>query len=379
MPDWSAAMEQTFEYYIVDPGTWKDKELLMNVKSSTINRDSDTETLGSANIETTDTVNECYIRVYLITLQNGIKEKFPLGTFLIQTPSYGHNGKLKSVSMTGYTSLIELKEKQPPLGYYIPEKDKIDGEEVEVNVMDRAYSLTKDNVRAPVIKTENEAINTFPFVADPNDSWLSYLSDFIANQFYVLETYEDGTLKRGKTYKYKFDVDEMGCILFAPEQDTASLQPVWTYTDDNSSILYSDFTMDYDLYGIPNAVEVIYSSGEKQYYAKCVNDREDSPVSTKSRGREILLRVTDPDIVGNPTKDQIEEYADQLLESASSIQYTITYTHGYCPVRVGDCVRINNKRAGINNVKAKVISQSIKCETGCPVTEKAVFTTNLWR
>ena len=31
------------------------------------------------------------------------------------------------------------------------------------------------------------------------------------------------------------------------------------------------------------------------------------------------------------------------------------------------------------DIKAKVISQSIKCEPGCPVSEKAVFTMKLWR
>ena len=24
MPDWTKTMQQTFEYYVVDPGTWKD-------------------------------------------------------------------------------------------------------------------------------------------------------------------------------------------------------------------------------------------------------------------------------------------------------------------------------------------------------------------
>ena len=70
MPDWSASMQQTFEYYIVDPGTWKETKLLDNVKTCTINRDSDTETLGSATIDVTDLVGECYIRAYLVTIQN---------------------------------------------------------------------------------------------------------------------------------------------------------------------------------------------------------------------------------------------------------------------------------------------------------------------
>ena len=44
---------------------------------------------------------------------------------------------------------------------------------------------------------------------------------------------------------------------------------------------------------------------------------------------------------------------------------------------MGDCVRLNYSRAGLTNVKAKVISQSIDCRPGCPVTETAVFTMNL--
>ena len=170
----------------------------------------------------------------------------------------------------------------------------------------------------------------------------------------------------------------MGRILYAPKQDTASLQPVWTYTDDNSSILYPEISIEHDLYGIPNVVEVIYSNGSDQYYHKVVNDDENSPISTVNRGREITHRVTDPDIIGDPTEEQVKDYAEKLLDELSSLEYTISYTHGYCPVRVGDCVRLDYERAELKGVKAKVISQSIQCEPGCPVTEKAVFTVKLW-
>ena len=82
---------------------------------------------------------------------------------------------------------------------------------------------------------------------------------------------------------------------------------------------------------------------------------------------------------GDPTQNQIQEYAESLLKELSSIECSISYSHGYCPVRLGDCVRINYKKAGITDVKAKVVSQSINCTPGCQVTEKAVFTTTLWR
>lgn len=352
MPDWAASMQQTFEYYVVNPNNWKDDYQLKNVKKCSINRDSTVETLGSATIDVTDYVGECYIRTYLITIQNGVREKHPLGTHLVQTPSSTFDGKKRDVSMDAYTPLLELKENPPPLGYSI-----LKGE----NVMENAYRIIREHVRAPVVKTECDKTLFKDFVANTNDTWITFCSDLIANAKYVL------------------DLDELGRVLFAPKQETASLQPMWTFTDDNSSILYPELTLKQDLYGIPNVVEVVYSSGTNYYSARVVNDDSNSPTSTARRGREIIHRVTNPELSGDPTEEQIQLYAENLLKELSTLESTVTYTHGYCPVRVGDCVRLNYTRAGLKNIKAKVISQSIKCETSCSVTEKAVYTTKLWR
>lgn len=351
MADWTKSMQQTYEYYIVDPNTWKDRQRIRNVKSCSISRDEEAETLGSATIELSETIGECYIRAYLVTVQNGVTERHPLATFLVQTPSTKFDGKMHAISIDAYTPLLELKDNQPPIGYYIPKKS---------NIMDMVCKLTQENSRAPVVTAKSDEMLYYDFVADTNDTWSTYLASLMANA------------------KYKFSLDEMGRILFAPNQATSTLQPVWTYNDDNSSILYPDVTVDHDLYGIPNVVEVIYSGGTG-YYARVVNDDPNSPISTVNRGREIKKRVIDPEITGVASQDRIEEYAEQLLKALSTLEYTVTYTHGYCPVRIGDCVRLNYSRAGINNVKAKVIRQDIKCETDCQVTETAVYTTRLWR
>jgi hypothetical protein len=357
MVDWTSSMQQTFEFYSVDPGTWKDVKLINNIKSCTISRDYDADTLGSASIGIDESVGECYVRVYLITIQNGIREKHPLGTFLVQTPSSSFNGKIREVTMDAYSPLLELKENRPPIGYSLNEK---------TNIMDIAFKLTREHVRAPVIEATSDMKLQTDFVSDPNsDTWLTFIRDLIANA------------------KYTFSLDELGRILFSPKQDAASLRPIWTYDDSNSSILYPDMSMDHDLYGIPNVVEVTYSNGRKHYHTRIVNDDPNSPISTVNRGREIVRRVTDPEVNVESANDEaaqrlINEYAERLLRELSSIEYTLSYTHAYCPVRIGDCVRLNYTRAGFTNIKAKVISQSIKCEPGCPVTEKAIFTTNLW-
>lgn len=351
MTDWLSPMQQTFEYYTVNPSTWKDDKRLTTVKSSTISRDSSAETLGSATIDITESLGESYIRVYLVTIQNGLTERHPLGTFLMQTPSSDFDGKVRSVSVDAYTPLIELKEKQPPLGYSIFKAE---------NIMDYAYRIIRENARAPIVMATSDKTLYSDFVANTNDTWMSFLIDLIANA------------------RYEFGLDERGRILFLPKQDTASLQPVWTYNDDNSSILYSDVSLEHDLYGIPNVVEVIYSDGDDSYYAKVVNDDPNSPTSTVNRGREITYRNTNLSLSGIPTQAMVTEYANRLLKSLSSLEYTVKYSHGYCPVRLGDCVRLNYTRAGLKDVKAKVTSQSITCGTGCKVEETAVFTVKLW-
>ena len=351
MIDWTSSMQQTYEYYTVDPKTWKDDKKIGNFTRGSIDRDLDTETLGSATFDMVEFLGECYIRVYLVAVQNGVTYRVPLGTFLIETPSWSFDGKVKSSSVDAYTPLIELKENLPPIGYSLLKED---------NIMDAAYRICREQARAPVVATECDSTLHDDFVANTNDTWLSFTSDLIANA------------------KYEFALDELGRIIFSPKQDTASLQPVWTYNDDNSSILYPDVTFNKDLYGIPNVVEVVYSNGGSNYYARAVNDNPNSPISTVNRGRTITYRETNPSLNGSPTERQTQEYAERLLKELSTLECTVTYSHGYCPVRLNDCVRLNYTRSGLSGIKARVIKQSIECGTSCKVTETAIYTTNLW-
>lgn len=352
MINWVESMQQSFEFYVVDPNTWKDAYLLEDVESCTVNRDESNETLGSATIDCGSLLGECYVRVYLIAIQNGVEYKIPLGTFLTQTPHVGFDGKRPDISLDAYTPLIELKESMPPLGYSLMK---------EQDIMSIAYALCRENMRAPVVEAKSTEKLYADFVSNVTDTWLTFVRDLVSNA------------------KFKLSLDELGRLIFDPVKDVASLRPVWTYDDDNSSILYPSIKDKRDLYGVPNVVEVVYSTDAKHLFSRVVNDDENSPISIVNRGREIVRRVSNPNVIGDPTQEYIDQYAIQLLRDVSCLEHTITYTHGYCPVRIGDCVLLNYEKAGLKNVKAKVISQSIKCETGCPVQETAVYTTKLWR
>lgn len=362
--DWTKPMIQTYEYYIVDPVTWNNKELLDSVISSNVKRDLSQDTLGGIELECATMLPECYVRVYLKTEQNGEENKECLGTFLCQTPKLSFDGRTSKVSIDGYTPLIELKEKNPPIGYYLA---------ANTDILNIVFRIVRENVRAPVVETRNSEILTDGFVSELDDTWFTFLNDLL---LYC---------------NYRFDLDDHNRILFSPIQDVKSLQPVWIYDDDNSSILFPDVNLDRDLYGVPNVVEVVYSIDTDVFFSRAVNDDPSSPISTVNREREIVSRLRDPDILGAPEKNKkmtdeekeifqtvLDNYARQALRDASALECTLTYSHGYNTVRPGDCVLFNYTRSGIIDTKAKVISQSISCVTGCKVEETAVFTTNLW-
>lgn len=353
MPDWTKSMEQTFAYYSVDPVTWHNQTRLNFIKSCTIKRDSESETLGSASFTLDENIGEMYIRVYLITIQNGITEEFPLGTFLVQTPNESFNGYVMSTSADAYTPLIELKEKMPPIGYSILKGTPI---------MQNVYDMVSDNVRAPVIHpaVETDKILTENYTADSDVTWLDYIKKLIS-----------------KSDNY-FVLDEMGEILFDKKTSIYEKNPIYTFDDGSKSILYTNISVDKDLYGIPNVAEIVYSTDSKSLYSRIENNDPSSIISTKGRGREILYRDTDPQISRSPDQSYLDAYARKVLEDLSTLKYQVSYTHGYAPVSLGDCVRLKCSALNINSVNAVIISQNIKCEPGCPVEEVSVFTNKLW-
>ena len=73
--DWLASMQQTYEFYKVDPITWKDQELIHSIESCNIERDLSNDTLGSASFTCSEILDECYIRTYLVCNQNGVRFK----------------------------------------------------------------------------------------------------------------------------------------------------------------------------------------------------------------------------------------------------------------------------------------------------------------
>ena len=377
--DWSKGMQQTFEYYTVDPNTWYDVLCLTNIISCSLTHDSSSEMRGHASITTSEPLDENYIRIYMRVRQNGINQRFCLGTYLFIVSSDSFNGKRHSYTYTGYTPLIELKEKLAPLGYNVI---GITGEKPELLPPRTAPTVTDEISRVigqySRLKLENNVLIERPllnnFVSGTSDTWLAVVNNLLTAS----------TLQQ-----YELSVDNWGAVRIKEAITVYNEKHVYEYDDGNSSILLPTLDLTDDMTDIPNVVEVIYTgNGNKDIgYVRKVVKNEDtrSIVSIPSRGREIWRRFVISNIampLGEVTRDaiedQVEGQAKRLLEAASTIRKTIQYSHGFNGVEVGDTVLFNYERAGFTGIKAKVVSQTINCKPGCQVDETAVYTKRLW-
>lgn len=344
--DWTKSMKQDFEYYTVDPESWLDRERLECIVESDISRDLNTETKHSFRAVTTEPIGECYIRVYMIATQGMETEKIPLGTFLSYVPSIDFNGRLTKLDIEGYSPIIELREKVPPIGTYIAKN---------TNILTAVVSWLKLYTRAPVIYSDDTCNSTKNYVAETSDTWYSFISGVLEDNGYFL------------------NVDALGQIYIDKEINPMYLQPKWTFADGKDSILCNDISINQDIFDVPNVVEVLVSDGNNNGFASASNDNPDSPVSTVNRGRIIAKRITNPQV----GLTGLQAYAKNELIKESEVETSVSYSHGYCPVNIGDCISLSNRKFGIDKLKLKVTSQSISCKTGCVVSETARSTVNL--
>lgn len=354
MADWTASAGHTYEYWKVDPSTWRDSEPLGLVTSCSITRD-DSELMGSADLDTDEEIEgEVYIRAYLIVEQpagSGNRERFCLFTFLAQSPKRKMNGKRITRSLTCYPPTIELKDTKPPIGYTVAKGS---------NVGVAAEQICRAHCRAPIMTISTTSTLDEPLVASDSDSWLTFVQALLD--------------KGGLTMA----IDEWGRLSFPPEKDVSSLSPVWTYDDSNSSILLPEVDEERDWFGVPNVYEAVLSKNDKVLVGRAVNDSESSHLSTVSRGREVYERETSPDVPEGATQEDLANYAKAKLRELSCVERSVEYQHGFNQVRVGDSVGIDYTVHGYN-VTAKVISQKITCDTACTVQETAKFTEDMWR
>ncbi len=103
------------------------------------------------------------------------------------------------------------------------------------------------------------------------------------------------------------------------------------------------------------------------------NNDSSSVTSIQNRGRRIVSRETDPSFAGAIGQTTLDEYAKKRLEELTKVKFSVTYTHGYFPLKVDEGVELDYSQSGMKYKTALITNQTIECKTGCTVSETAIF------
>lgn len=350
--DVTQGLQREYQYYLVNPDTWEDVRRVDAITGGTIVRDLDDDQLGKATFEADADagLDDQYLRVYQRVRQRGNVERFCIGTYLVLCPDEHFDGTRGTVAAQGYTPLKELADDGPLVGY-----------SMQGDAAKQAAAAMRNHMRAQVVAPAASANLEGAFVAGDGETWLAYTKAMAA------------------CADMRQMVDERGCAYLEPIRDAAAMQPVWTFRDDDSSVILPELDHRSGLRDVPNVVRVTYSGEDGCLVGEAVNDDPASPASTVSRGRIVSRTITSPDLPENPTQADVDVYAKNKLRELSCVEKMVTFWHAYIPeVTVGRAVALYYTKAD-KRIKALVKAQGFELDEACTVECQATYTEQVWR
>lgn len=335
--NWSQSYSATWRVFRVNRLTWADGEMLTNVDNVSVSRTADGSLLESGSMELTGEFDTDYYRIVMTAQQGGEIERVEVATLLFEvnggTVDYGTiAGKVD-----GHSVLYPAETTAVVTGEYAP---------AGADGVVYARNLLQSAINAPV---ETEGSFTL------NDHIVHELGSSIIEAVWAV-------LDAGN---YIMQIDGHGTVHIRPRPT----QPDLIIDSTSMNLLSNGIDFDSDMSDIPNRY-IVMNDG---IILSAVNSNENSPVSTISRGYNVDVIDKSPTLVNSET---YIEYANRKLHEASYLKDTRSYAREYAP----NVFPYSLIRASIDGLFGdyRVESQTINCDNGITVSEKASMETSLW-
>lgn len=341
---------ESFEYerLTLQAGKYKHFEYITNkVQDGSIKIDFTRDIIGSATFLMKEYNDINYlsdlIRPWYIVNYLGVEYKFPLGTFMLISPSKDSNGMLIERNIQGYDLLYAL------------EQDK---------TTESTYYAAGTNVT-----------DTIKAILDDVGTWVNYIIPDSDEELIEDMTYEIGRSKLfvinsllNTINYYPLWCSGDGIYKSIPWSDKKFAS--WTFQDDNGSLYESGIKVNVDYSQIYNKVIVIAQqlTADTDPLVKIWTFEDeglsDHPLSYTSLGRYIVKRF-DSEAV---SQDYVDLRARRELLKMLEIEESILYNHAFISGRFndglpyqGDCYVFINELLELNaTYKIDVISWNLK-------------------
>ena len=336
--DFAKSYSATWRVFRVNRDTWADAEQLLNVDSASITRTADGSLLESGSLEVTGDFEPDYYRIVMTAEQSGEVRRIDVGTLLFDVTGGKVNYGTTVHDMDGFSVLYPASVTTILTGEYAPAG--CDGAEY-------AAQLLASAINAPV-----QVEGRFTL----NEHIVHEIGTSVLDAAW-------GVLEAGN---FIIQIDGRGVVHIRPKPTTPSL----ILDSSNMKLLTNGVDFTTDISQIPNRYIVI----EDNIRTIAVNNDPDSPVSTVSRGYCVDEVDESPKPVNGET---MSAYAERRLEELSYMQDERSYTREYSP----DVYLYSIVRATIDGLQGnlRVLSQTVTCNYGVTVAEKAAREVALWQ
>lgn len=335
--NWNQSYSVSWRVFRVNRKTWADGEMIKRVDSVNVTRSADGRLLESGGLDVTGNFKDDYYRIVMTAEQGGEIARVDVATLLFEVNGGEVDYGRTAHSVDGYSVLYPASTTAVTTGEYAPAKS--DGAQY-------AASLLEGAINAPVVVEGSFTLNehiVFELGSRVLDAAWSVLD---AGNFVM-------------------QIDGRGVVHILAKPTNPSL----IIDNANTRKLLNKINFDLDVSSIPNRYIVI-NDGR---ITMAVNDDPKSEVSTTTRGYYVDLVDTSPTPVNSET---YTEYANRKLKDASLLKDSRSYTREYAP----NVYPYSIVRASINGLSGdlRVESQTINCDKGITVQEKASKETYLW-
>lgn len=338
--DWSQSYAASWRIFRVNRRTWADAEQVDNIDSVSVTRTADGDLLESASFELTGDFTEDYYRIVMTAEQSGEVTRVDVATLLFNVSSGKYDYGVNVQTAEGHSVLYPASTTTITAGEYAP---------AGVDGASYAAKLLQDAINAPV-----EVEGGFTL----NDHVVHEIGTSVLDAVWsVLEAGPDGG--------YIIQIDGRGVVHIRPQPK----DPALLIDSTNAALLTNEINFTTDESDVPNRYVVI--DGASRTVAE--NNDPDSPISYTNRGYYVDEVDESPTPVDGET---LSAYATRKLKEMSVRQDERTYTREYHP----DVYLYSIVRASIDGLEGdlKVKSQTLTCNYGITVNEKAVREVSLW-
>lgn len=343
MIDWTKGYHADFELVGLKVADMRERAIEGKLLGGNITRNYNTQIKESAQLDTLNYAADSndVLRIYYIVQQGKNRERIPLGTFLVETPTQTRYGSHSTTRVDCY-SMLHL-----PASYEYGKVTTINRGRNTLEAATKYLHTAGISGSMRTISGSNSHKLTAARTYEKNTNCLT-----IANDLLSVINYAGAS------------VDGLGRVHLKPYVSPSGKSPVVTFGKD---MIYSLEIIDSeDWYDTPNLYAVVCTNQDRTLYAAAQNWDENSRTSIINRGR-IISKIEEVQDISSQTA--LNALAKRKLDEAGDPR-KITIEHPFNPaVNIGEVVAIDTE-----GLQAKGVVQEMRM-----TLEAGIITTTTMR